>query len=161
MKTIIIYLSLIMSASLLHGQSSIVYGSATSLYVGAGSDLCAATITINGTFSGGGTFCNAPADVETEDSSELETPKEFSLSQNYPNPFNPSTKISFAIPTQELVTIKIYDVLGRQVETLANETKSPGYYEVNFNADKLPSGTYIYEIRAGSFVQTKKMILLK
>ena len=159
MKTIIIYLIITFSASLLLAQSSIVYGSATSLYLGAGSDLCAATITINGTFSGGGTFCNAPADVETEDN--LETPKEFNLAQNYPNPFNPSTKISFAIPSQEFVTIKVFDILGRQVETLMNEIKSPGYYEINFNADKLPSGTYIYEIRAGSFVETKKMILLK
>ena len=96
-------------------------------------------------------------------------PDKFSLEQNYPNPFNPSTKISFAIPTQSFVTIKVYDILGRQVKTLMNETKSPGYYEINFNAATLPSGTYIYEIRAGnpssgsgqSFVETKKMILLK
>jgi hypothetical protein len=169
MKAIVIYLSIILTTSLLYGQSSIVYGSATSLYVGAGSDLCAATITINGTFSGGGTFCNAPVDVETEDKADLETPKEFSLSQNFPNPFNPNTIISFAIPIQEFVTLKVFDILGKQVGVLINENKEPGYYEINFNASELPSGTYIYEIRAGnpssgtgqSFVQTKKMILIK
>ena len=96
-----------------------------------------------------------------DDESVNLTPEEFSLSQNYPNPFNPSTKISFAVPTQELVTLKIYDILGRQVEVMMNETKSPGNYEINFNGDKLPSGTYIYEIRAGNFVETKKMVLLK
>jgi len=89
------------------------------------------------------------------------TPEEFSLEQNYPNPFNPNTKISFSIPTQELVTIKIYDILGRQVDILMNDIKTPGNYEVNFNAEKLPSGTYIYEIRAGKFIETKKMVLMK
>ncbi len=89
------------------------------------------------------------------------TPKEFSLGQNYPNPFNPNTKIAFDIPSQEFVAIKVYDILGREVKSLVNETKSPGYYEINFNAENLPSGTYIYEVRAGNFVETKKMILLK
>ncbi|MCW9096319.1 MAG: T9SS type A sorting domain-containing protein [Ignavibacteriaceae bacterium] len=88
-------------------------------------------------------------------------PDKFSLGQNYPNPFNPSTVISFAIPSQEFVTVKVYDILGRQVKVLMNETKPAGYYEINFNASELPSGTYIYEIRAGNFVKTKKMILLK
>lgn len=89
------------------------------------------------------------------------TPEEFSLGQNYPNPFNPNTKIAFDIPAQEFVAIKVYDILGREIKSLVNETKSPGYYEINFNAENLPSGTYIYEIRAGKFVETKKMILLK
>ena len=159
MKTIIVYLSIVLTASLLYGQSSIVYDAGTSLYVGTGADVCAGTITVNGTFSGGGTFCNVPVNVETED--DLGIPKEFSLSQNYPNPFNPSTKISFSIPTQEFISLKVFDVLGRQVEVLLNEIKEPGYYEISFNAGRLPSGTYMYEIRAGSFVETKKMILLK
>jgi len=159
MKTIIILLSIILTVSVLYGQSSIVYGSSTSLYVGTGADLCAATITVNGTFTGGGTFCNQPVDVETE--KDLGTPKEFSLAQNYPNPFNPSTIISFAIPSQEFVTLKVFDILGRQVEVLMNEVKAAGYYEVNFDARTLPSGTYIYELRAGNFINTKKMILLK
>ena len=159
MKTTIVYLSIILTASLLYGQSSIVYDAGTSIDVGTGADVCADTIIVNGTFSGGGTFCNGPVDVETED--DLGTPEEFSLSQNYPNPFNPSTTISFAIPTQELVNVKVFDVLGRQVEVLMNEIKAPGYYEISFNAGRLPSGTYIYEIRAGNFIETKKMILLR
>lgn len=101
-------------------------------------------------------------DLDSDDNENINlTPEVFSLSQNYPNPFNPSTRISFAIPTQEFVTIKVYDVLGRKIKELMNEAKPAGYYEVNFNASELPSGTYIYEIRAGSFVETKKMILLK
>ncbi|MDH3267505.1 MAG: T9SS type A sorting domain-containing protein [Ignavibacteria bacterium] len=159
MKTIIIYLSIILTTSLLYGQSSIVFDAGTFIDVGTGADICAATITINGTFSGGGTFCNLPVEVEIEDDSEI--PEEFSLSQNYPNPFNPSTTISFAIPKQEFVSLKVFDVLGRRVEVLMNEIKAAGYYEINFNSGKLPSGTYIYEIRAGNFVQTKKMVLLK
>ncbi len=88
-------------------------------------------------------------------------PKEFSLFQNYPNPFNPSTKISFALPTQELVTIKVFDVLGNEVATLVNEEKPGGDYEINFNAVSLSSGIYFYKLQAGNFVHTKKMILMK
>ena len=100
-------------------------------------------------------------DIPEENIENKSVPDKFSLGQNYPNPFNPSTVISFAIPTQAFVTVKVYDILGREVKTLMNETKPAGYYEINFNASDLPSGTYIYEIRAGNFVETKKMILLK
>lgn len=96
-----------------------------------------------------------------EQSERGSIPEEFSLSQNHPNPFNPVTKISFALPEQEFVSIKVYDVLGQLVTTLLNDAKTAGYHEVAFNAGSLPSGTYIYEIRAGSFVEAKKMILLK
>ena len=94
------------------------------------------------------------------------TPGRFSLSQNYPNPFNPSTNIKFEIPKQvrndnSFVTLKVYDVLGNEVATLVNKEKSPGTYEVNFDASNLSSGIYYYQLRAGKFVQTKKMILLK
>ncbi|MCW8995620.1 MAG: T9SS type A sorting domain-containing protein [Psychromonas sp.] len=96
-------------------------------------------------------------------------PKIFSLYQNYPNPFNPSTKIKFTIPSviaretkqSQLVTLKIYDVLGNEISTLVNEEKAAGNYEVDFIADGLPSGIYFYKLQAGSFVETKKMILLK
>jgi len=99
--------------------------------------------------------------IPEENIENKSVPDKFLLGQNYPNPFNPSTVISFAIPTQAFVTVKVYDILGREVKTLMNETKPVGYYEINFNASDLPSGTYIYEIRAGNFVETKKMILLK
>ena len=81
--------------------------------------------------------------------------------QNFPNPFNPSTVISFKLPEQTNVELKIYDVLGNEVATLVNESKPAGRYEVEWNASNLPSGVYIYNLRAGTNVQMKKMLLLK
>jgi Secretion system C-terminal sorting domain len=89
-------------------------------------------------------------------------PESFTISQNYPNPFNPSTKIKYTLPLESNVTIKIYNVLGEEIVTLINnELKSAGEYTVDFNASYLPSGIYFYRIEAGSFVQVKKMMLLK
>jgi len=85
----------------------------------------------------------------------------FSLSQNYPNPFNPSTKISYSVAGLSKVILKVYDIIGREIITLVNEEKPAGKYEVNFNASSLASGVYFYQIKAGDFVQTKKLILLK
>jgi hypothetical protein len=87
-------------------------------------------------------------------------PNEYSLSQNYPNPFNPTTKIDFAIPADGLVTIKIFDNLGKECLTLLNEETTAGYHTVTFNAG-LPSGVYYYSIKAGSFTAVKKMLLLR
>jgi hypothetical protein len=94
---------------------------------------------------------------------------DFKLEQNYPNPFNPSTKIKFTVPSviasgakqSQLVSLKVYDVLGNEVATLVNEDKPAGSYEVKFNASGLSSGIYFYNLQAGSFVETKKMLLLK
>ena len=88
-------------------------------------------------------------------------PSYFNLSQNYPNPFNPSTTISYQIPVPGKVTLKIYDILGREVTTLVNKEQKAGNYKVNFDASRLASGVYFYRIIAGDFVQTKKMILLR
>ncbi len=85
----------------------------------------------------------------------------FKLTQNYPNPFNPVTRINFTIPTAGLVTLKIYDNLGREVSTLVNDIKSIGEYNVSFDASSLPSGIYFYKLTSGSFVDTKKMLLIK
>ena len=85
----------------------------------------------------------------------------FSLSQNYPNPFNPTTLIKYNIPRLSKVTLSIYDLLGREVERLVDEEKPPGQYEVKFNANRLSSGIYFYRMQAGSFFDTKKLILLK
>ncbi|HRE41800.1 MAG TPA: T9SS type A sorting domain-containing protein [Ignavibacteria bacterium] len=89
------------------------------------------------------------------------TPVSFDLKQNYPNPFNPFTQISFSIPKSDLVTLKIYDKLGREIQTLVNEFKTAGNYSVGFMGDNLSSGTYYYRIQSGDFVSTKKMILIK
>jgi hypothetical protein len=86
---------------------------------------------------------------------------DFSLDQNYPNPFNPSTKISYSIKEEGLVTLKVYDILGKEIATLINENKPEGNYEVEFNASALPSGLYIYKIQSGSFSDVKKMLLTK
>ncbi len=85
----------------------------------------------------------------------------FELSQNYPNPFNPSTKIKYSIPQSADVTLKIFNTLGEEIETLVSEEKPVGTYELNWNAANLPSGVYFYRLQAGDFVQTRKMILLK
>ena len=88
-------------------------------------------------------------------------PSVYSLSQNYPNPFNPSTSIEFAIPRNSEVTLKIYNTLGQEVRTLINEQMSAGSYNYDFDASSLSSGVYFYTLKAGDFVQSKKMILLK
>ena len=89
------------------------------------------------------------------------TPIKFSLEQNYPNPFNPSTVISYQLPVSSFVNIKVYDLLGREVSTLVNEEQQSGNHEVTFDGSKLASGIYLYTLQSGSFVQTKKMLLMK
>ena len=88
-------------------------------------------------------------------------PSEFILYQNYPNPFNPTTILSFVIRHVSFVSLKIYDVLGNEISTLVNEEKPAGEYEINFNADNLPSGIYFYQLKSGNYSETKSMILLK
>ena len=88
-------------------------------------------------------------------------PEEFALSQNYPNPFNPTTTINYYIPELCFVTLKVYDVLGNEITTLVSEEKIMGNYEIEWNANNLSSGVYFYQLRAGVFVKTKKMILLR
>ena len=89
------------------------------------------------------------------------TVNQFSLEQNYPNPFNPTTKINYSIARPGLVSVRVYDILGRQVAQLVNRNQSEGSYSVDFNAANLSSGVYIYQIQSGSFTATKKMMLLK
>jgi glucuronoarabinoxylan endo-1,4-beta-xylanase len=88
-------------------------------------------------------------------------PKKFSLSQNFPNPFNPTTVISYQLPISNWVTLKVYDVLGKEVASIVNGVEEPGYKSVKFDATKLSSGPYFYRLQAGSFVQTNKMLLMK
>jgi hypothetical protein len=88
-------------------------------------------------------------------------PKMYELWNNFPNPFNPTTVISFSIPKQSDVLLKVYDVLGREVASLLDESKFAGHYNVTFDASSLPSGVYFYWLRAGEFVQVKKMLLMR
>jgi len=100
-----------------------------------------------------------PSLVNVEDETRL--PNDFILYQNYPNPFNPTTRIQYAISSGQFVTLKVYNILGKEVAILVNEEKPAGEYEFFFNAPGLPSGIYFYELEAGSFTETKKMILMK
>ena len=88
-------------------------------------------------------------------------PSDYKLSQNYPNPFNPSTKIKYSVPQTSQVQVKIFDVLGNEIETLVNEEKLAGTYEITWYAESLPSGVYFYRLQVGDFVETKKMLLMK
>jgi hypothetical protein len=90
-----------------------------------------------------------------------ELPTEFALAQNYPNPFNPSTKISWQSPVGSWQTIKMYDILGNEIATLIDEYRPAGKYETEFTAANLPSGVYFYQLRAGDYVDRKKMLFLK
>jgi hypothetical protein len=99
-----------------------------------------------------------------------ELPSSFKLFQNYPNPFNPVTKIKFEIPPfnpplskggRGGVSLKIFDILGKEVATLVNEQLSPGIYEVTFDGLNLPSGIYFYQLRSGEFFETRRLVLLK
>jgi bilirubin oxidase len=103
----------------------------------------------------------SPTDVKDKYSS---LPNSFSLNQNYPNPFNPSTTISYQIPVGSHVTLKVFDVLGNEVATLVDEFKQPGNYHSTFSiihSQQLASGVYFYQLKAGQFVSTKKLLLLK
>lgn len=100
--------------------------------------------------------------VETTDVTQIsQNPTKFELVQNYPNPFNPSTTISFSIPEAGFVSLKVFDILGKEVASLLNEDKEAGIYTVSFNASSLPSGTYIYRISSGNFKDSRKMSLVK
>jgi hypothetical protein len=106
-------------------------------------------------------MANYAAYIITDVEEEAPKPLTFSLIQNYPNPFNPSTKIKYSISQSSQVQIKVFDILGNEIETLVNEEKPVGTYELTWNAEALPSGVYFYQLKAGSFVETKKMLLLK
>ncbi|MFZ4591581.1 MAG: T9SS type A sorting domain-containing protein [Ignavibacteria bacterium] len=88
-------------------------------------------------------------------------PEKFSLSQNYPNPFNPKTNINFQVPKTSLVTLKVYDVLGREVVALVNEKMQAGSYKVDFDGSRYTSGTYFYRLETDGYAETKKMLLIK
>lgn len=88
-------------------------------------------------------------------------PQTFSLEQNYPNPFNPVTKIKFTLASNEYTTLKVYDIIGKEISTLVNNQMEKGHYEINFDASNLPSGVYLYTLNAGGYKETRKMILMR
>ncbi len=86
---------------------------------------------------------------------------EYALAQNYPNPFNPTTTITYQLPQDGFVTLKIYDVLGNEIATLVNEYKKTGSYDINYDASSLSSGVYLYSIKINDYSATKKLVLMK
>jgi len=116
------------------------------------------TKTANAILNGIADYLDIRSSVNVSDLSYIITAN---LAQNYPNPFNPATIISYSIPNQIYVSLKVFDGLGREVDILVNKVKSPGNYKVDFDASQLASGIYFYRIIAGDFVQTRKMLLLK
>jgi hypothetical protein len=100
-------------------------------------------------------------DIVTGVNDLVSIPNNYSLSQNYPNPFNPTTTIKYAIPERSFVELKVYNALGQEVTTLVNQEQDTGFYEVSIKAAHLSSGVYLYKLKAGTYVETKKMILLK
>jgi len=96
-----------------------------------------------------------------ENTGERTRPYKFTLMQNYPNPFNPSTKIKYSVAASEFISLKVYDILGKEIAVLVNEYKPAGNYEVNFYASKLSGGVYFYRLQSGTAVLAKKMIVLK
>jgi 5'-nucleotidase / UDP-sugar diphosphatase len=109
----------------------------------------------------GGGYITIVGSQFVKEGNEMLSPVNYELEQNYPNPFNPTTTIRYSVPEQTFVTLKVYDIIGNEVTTLINEEKPTGTYEITWSADQLSSGVYIYSIQAGSFIQTKKMILMK
>jgi hypothetical protein len=95
------------------------------------------------------------------DENQETVPTQFGLSQNFPNPFNPGTSFEFRVWSLEFVSLKVFDLLGREVAILVNEVRSPGVYTVRWDASAFPSGVYFYQLRAGIMVETKKMLLAK
>jgi hypothetical protein len=119
--------------------------------------ICDAIFALSGCIISGITYGQLLVSVEGENSGI----SSFKLAQNYPNPFNTSTKIEYTIAENGLLTLKVFNVLGREVEALVNDEQSPGEYEVEFNGANLTSGIYFYQLKTKDFISMKKMILLK
>jgi hypothetical protein len=166
MKTKIILLALMVTVSL-KAQSIITLGAGTSIEVQTGANLCADSINGSGLLFGDGTFCGGAITV-VEKISSAELPTRFDMNQNYPNPFNPTTVITFQLPKASFVIIRLYDALGREIQTLYEAEQGSGYYSVRVSGTRLSAGVYFYKIdarevsgQAGIFSKTLKMALIK
>jgi hypothetical protein len=106
-------------------------------------------------------YLAVPSILTSTEDGLAELPRSFSLEQNYPNPFNPRASFKFQVPSSELVSIKVFDVLGREVAMLVDEVRAPGVYTVSWDAAGFPSGVYLYRMRAGKFTAVRKAILLR
>jgi len=112
-------------------------------------------------FSVGSEPASAPMALNAPGGTPEEIPTEYVLHQNYPNPFNPVTTIRYALPSNNLVTLKLYNILGQEVLTLVEAQQGPGVYEVRLDGNNLATGTYIYRLTAGEYTSVKKLVLVK
>ena len=151
------------------GQSAVVYWEKIGFVTGSGNSNSSKDYSFSDDNNATGKYLYRLKQIDNDGSYkyspevevEIGTPTQFSLSQNYPNPFNPSTSINYQLPVSGNVTLKVFDVLGKEVAVLVNERKEAGTYVVEFSVTNLASGTYFYRLRAGGFVQIKKMTILK
>lgn len=152
----VIVASLLADLSSLSGKTAVVFASGflTPSVNQNGSSFGIFAVLANGTVVQFGTLTG----IKT---SEYSAPVNFDLKQNFPNPFNPSTKIEFALPSDQTVTLKVFNMLGQEVAILINKEMNAGNHNINFNAYNLSSGVYLYQLKAGNYIQTKKMTILK
>ncbi len=164
-KFIVFY---ILSGISVYSQSVLTLGPGTSMGVLTGSDLCVNIVNGTGVLYGGGTICGGLVAVEPVAGNEI--PREFALIQNYPNPFNPKTNIRIQMPNSGIVKLTVFDMTGKEIAILVNETLNAGTYNIDFDASHLASGTYLYKLVVGEntnngginrFSDVKKMILIK
>jgi hypothetical protein len=109
----------------------------------------------------GGIWRRPLSEMITDVESEQQLPTNFALEQNFPNPFNPVTNFQFSIVNRQLTILKVYDLLGREIATLVNEEKQPGTHTVQWDASNVASGVYLYQLKAGAYTETRKLLLLK
>lgn len=124
-----------------------------------GADLCVNIINGPGIFYGGGTICGGLVAVEPAAGNEI--PRVYALLQNYPNPFNPVTNIRLRLAEYVFVSLKVFDISGKEVAVLVNEVLSAGVYNIDFDASHLSSGTYFYRMETAEFIDVKKMVVIK
>ena len=136
------------------------YSISTDKYGYTSTQTSTVSLDYNSNFTSSASFTMTPTDV-TSINSNSGTIQNYKLYQNYPNPFNPTTVIKYSVPMASRVTLKVYNILGSEVATLVNGEKAVGNYSVTFNGSNLASGIYFYQLKAGSFVQTKKLVLMK
>jgi hypothetical protein len=139
----------------------VVSSSPTTILKSAVGQQCVGTMQGPSTIVEGGFLADTLFRSATAIAERAEVPKEYSLQQSYPNPFNPSTTIGFELPHTSRVSLKVYNLLGQEVTTLVDDEMQAGTYEAQFNASSLSSGMYVYRLRAGDYVATKRMILMK
>ncbi len=136
------------------------YSISTDKYGYTSTQTSTVSLDYNSNFTSSASFTMTPTDV-TSINSNSGTIQNYKLYQNYPNPFNPTTVIKYSVPMASRVTLKVYNILGSEVATLVNGEKAVGNYNVTFNGSNLASGIYFYQLKAGGFVQTKKLVLMK